>query len=90
MPKQFCDNRRCGWRGTSDEVLKAPNPFDPDSTIWGCPRCKDVNVLWLACDEPDCWEMADCGTPTTSLYRNTCGKHVPKINLKKTTTGLDT
>jgi hypothetical protein len=76
--KQNCNSPRCGWHGTSDEVLKAQDPFDPDETLWACPECKDLFGLSLACDEPDCWDGATCGTPTKDGYRNTCGKHVPK------------
>lgn len=79
--KQVCDNRRCGWHGTSDEVLKAPSQFDPKDVLWACPKCKDVNVLYLACDEPGCWQMASCGTPTPSGYRSTCHKHCPGMTV---------
>jgi len=77
--KQFCDNRRCGWRGTSDEVLKAPSPFDKEYELWACPKCKGVNVLYLACDEPGCWQIGSSGMPVTGGYRWTCAKHVPKV-----------
>ena len=79
MTKQACGDRRCGWTGTSDDVLKAANPFDPDDVIWGCPKCKEVNGLYLACDEPGCWELVSVGTPTPSGYRSTCHDHIPKL-----------
>ena len=31
------------------------------------------------CDEPDCYSEISCGTPTENGYRNTCGKHHPKL-----------
>lgn len=77
MTKQVCSDHRCGWHGTSDEVLQAPNPFDPKDELWGCPKCKQVNLLYLACDEPECWEMVQCGTPTPTGYRQTCWRHKP-------------
>ena len=76
--KQRCANSHCDWCGTSDEVLKAPNPFDPINEIWGCPECKDVNSMYLVCDEPGCWEPVSCGTPTPDGYRSTCHCHAPK------------
>lgn len=72
-----CEERRCGWHG--EEVLTAPNPFDPADTINGCPSCRAVDTIELACDEPDCWEPVSCGTPTDSGYRNTCGPHLPNV-----------
>ena len=72
----FCNERRCGWRGT--EALTAPNPFDAEDTIAGCPKCKEINSLLVACDEPGCWNEASCGTPVANGYRHTCGKHAPE------------
>lgn len=76
--KVLCNARRCGWHGQEEEVLQAPNPFDSTDTLQGCPECKSVETIFVACDEPDCWKQATCGTPTPSGYRQTCGKHVPK------------
>ena len=76
--KQVCGMYECEWHGTSDDVLKAPNPFDEGDVLWGCPECKAVNSIYLACDEPGCWERSACGMPTDTGYRSTCGKHRPK------------
>ncbi len=73
--KQYFAN--CGWHGNSDDTLRAPNPFDPEEVIWGCPKCKTVNEIYPACDEEGCWEPTTCGTPTEAGYRTTCGKHKP-------------
>jgi hypothetical protein len=81
--KQVCDGRHCDWHGTSDEVLRAKNPFDTEEEIWGCPKCKSIDSLYLACDEPGCWKMVSCGTPTPSGYRSTCGKHRPVAEADK-------
>ena len=75
--RQVCYGRNCNWHGTSDEVLRAPHPFEPGEEVWGCPKCKSIDSLYLACDEPGCWETASCGTPTPAGYRSTCGKHRP-------------
>lgn len=75
--KLVCTNR-CQWHGQSEEALTAPNPFDPEESIEGCPHCKSVDSLQMACDEPDCWLEVTCGTPTPSGYRQTCHKHAPK------------
>lgn len=77
--KLRCTERRCSWCGPDTNALTAPNPFDKDDTLYGCPGCKDVNTLQEACDEPDCWEFSSCGTPTPNGYRRTCGKHMPKV-----------
>ena len=77
MTKVIC-MAGCLWRGTDDQVLHAQNPFYPDAIIDGCPDCKAIDSISTACDEPDCWSAASCGTPTRAGYRQTCGKHRPK------------
>jgi hypothetical protein len=77
--KIMCSERRCLWRGTEDQVLKAPSPFEPDVECWGCPDCKEINTMVGVCDEPGCWQETSCGTPTKDGgYRRTCGKHRPE------------
>ena len=78
--KHICTE--CNWHGDSHETLRAKNPWDTDDIILGCPRCKSVNSMSVACDEPVCWEPVTCGTPTLNGYRSTCGKHVPRKNEK--------
>jgi len=68
----------CDWKGIEKEMLCAPNPFELDENIYGCPSCKEINTIFIACDEPDCWERATCGTPTNEEYKITCGKHMPQ------------
>ncbi len=74
--KFYC--RECDWRGL--EPLRAVNPFseDEDDVMHGCPKCREPNRIGVACDEPDCWEPATCGTATPNGYRKTCGKHRPR------------
>jgi len=74
--KHVCGNLRCNWCGDSDDVLRAPNPFE-EGELWACPECKTVNELYLACDVEECCEMVTCGTPTKEGYRSTCSKHRP-------------
>ena len=76
--KLICNERRCNWHGSDAEMLKATNPFDPEDEIVGCPECKSVDSLVLACDEPGCWEEVSCGAPVNGGYRQTCYKHMPK------------
>lgn len=80
MTKQFvrCGDLMCGWVGAPIEVLEAPSPFDPDETLQACPLCGRINDMRICCDEPECFQEADCGTPTPSGYRNTCAKHSPR------------
>lgn len=75
--KWFCQN--CRWTGTEEEVLKAPNPFADDDTeqMWGCPTCREPNMMRRACDEKDCWSEGTCGTPTPQDYKHTCFEHRP-------------
>lgn len=75
--KVRCAEHRCTWRGAEDQVLRAPNPFDKDAECWGCPECKSLDSMVRVCDEPDCWAIVTCGTPTPTGYRSTCGKHAP-------------
>ena len=76
--KVVCDERRCGWRGETHEVLQATSPFDERDILDGCPQCKAVNTIYVACDEEGCWDTVSCGTPTPDGYRSTCSKHAPK------------
>lgn len=75
--KVYCDEQQCGWHGLFDETLSASNPFGLGE-IYACPKCKKVQEFKMACDEPNCWEPASCGTPIPNGYRETCGKHMPK------------
>lgn len=73
-----CNDLRCGWVGDSDDALRAPNPFDPEDELTACPKCREVNQLIAACDEPGCTKDGSCGTPTEDGYRTTCFAHRPE------------
>lgn len=85
--KRVC--KECGWHGMAGDVLTAPNPFCFDESfaanemIVGCPECRRVETIRVACDEPSCWEPVSCGTPTQDGYRHTCSKHCPSPTEKK-------
>ena len=66
----------CDWTGSDAELLRAPSPFAADDTIVGCPKCKAVEDIANACDEPGCDQEATCGFPAPGGYRRTCGKHM--------------
>ena len=69
----------CGWHGFSEQLLEAPNPFDPDgcAPVLGCPTCKSINEFTNVCDEPGCKRDAGCGWPSYSQgYRRTCFEHM--------------
>lgn len=70
--------RSCGAHWASSALLIAPNPFDPDETVHGCPQCKAVEDLEVCCDHRECWQAASCGTPTATGYRRTCYEHRPE------------
>ena len=76
-PRVLCEDFKCGWHGVLSETLTAEHPFISCETIRGCPKCKTPQDFFLACDEPECWQKATCGTPTVSGYRQTCHQHVP-------------
>lgn len=75
--KVVCNVRQCNWKGTQDQILNAPHPFTEGERVYGCPHCEEIDSIVGACDEPDCWEIATCGTPTIAGYRRTCYKHAP-------------
>lgn len=80
LDKSLC--QECDWHGMLSEALTAPHPFDPEDTVLGCPQCLSVSSLIVACDEPECWKPATCGTPMAEgPYRSTCGNHVPPKHL---------
>jgi hypothetical protein len=76
MKKVICEE--CDWHGLENEVLQAPNPFDPEDGVLGCPKCKSVNEIVYTCIADNCWKPVSCGTPTVGGYMNTCGKHAPR------------
>ena len=76
--KVKCNESKCTWKGTLDEMLSAANPFDPNERISGCPICKTIESIISVCDEPECWAGVTCGTSTPKEYRSTCGEHCPK------------
>ena len=78
MKKVVCNESRCKWHGEANEMLSAPSPFESGEMIYACPKCKEIGSVVTACDEPDCWSEATCGTPTDNGYRQTCYKHMPK------------
>lgn len=57
------------------DLLTAPNPFNANETVAGCPACKSVNCFTNICDEPGCTRPASCGFPVPGGYRRTCYDH---------------
>lgn len=80
--KLICGPRGCGWRGTEDKLLRAPNPFIDGEEMVACPNCRDHEALEEACDQPDCWVHTCCGVPTPAGYRRVCSKHYREISDK--------
>ena len=66
----------CDWHGDHTEADRVQDPRGPD-TWQVCPGCRTPEHMVQACDEPECWTVVSCGTPTANGYRNTCGKHCP-------------
>lgn len=65
----------CDWVGIEIEMLCAQSPFDHETEILGCPKCKAIDDFFAICDEPGCHMPAGCGFPTDKGYRHTCSKH---------------
>lgn len=66
----------CNFIATRPEMLEACNPFDNETTILGCPKCKSVDSFaGDLCDEPGCDNDAHCGWPSPAGYRRTCSGH---------------
>ena len=78
MSKCICQGCGCSWKGTRGDVRLAPNPFNPEDTITGCPDCDCINTIVEACDVSGCWESITCGTPTMNGFLHTCSKHRPR------------
>lgn len=66
---------KCQEISNLDQLLTAPNPFEPEWDIQGCPKCKSVECFTEICDEPECTRDAGCGFPTENGYRRTCYDH---------------
>ena len=67
--------RCCGKTFTQDEILTGINPFDETKTVHGCPECKSVNALDMACSVDGCSEIQTCGMPSEQGYMLLCGRH---------------
>lgn len=80
MKKWKCEE--CDTITDEDKILIADSPFDPANIIMGCPFCKSVNSLQVACDVYGCEKLASCGFPTAEGYRVTCGEHMRKYKEK--------
>lgn len=74
----------CGWHGISAQTLSAPNPFEPEYLIYGCPECKSIETFYVACQHDGCWDKASSGTPLKDgSYVWACHRHVPDKSLWK-------
>lgn len=67
----------CNCIATANELLRAPNPFDPRQEIVGCPNCKAVDRFDRVCEVDDCNRTASCGwTDSKGTRHHTCGEHM--------------
>lgn len=71
--KRGCN--QCAWMGDNVEILTAPNPFDVEDTLQGCPECRSINDFQHLCDKEGCWQPVAAGGPTEEGYKWLCYKH---------------
>ena len=45
--------KECGWKGFEEDLLKAPNPWNPLELIYGCPFCLTPNSMMETFEEKD-------------------------------------
>lgn len=67
--------RECDGIVSAEQVLEAPDPFDPALLVFGCPSCRMCVELELVCDEEGCRDIVSCGWPSAPGYRQTCSNH---------------
>jgi hypothetical protein len=72
--------KECDHVCTNATMLTAPNPFNSEWVIHGCPECKAVDQLVAACAAEGCYADASCGcTHKDGVYRHTCHRHADWI-----------
>lgn len=59
----------CAARVPHMEALQAPDPFDEGEILFGCPRCRSVNTLEVACIADGCHAPTAMGVPGRGGYR---------------------
>ena len=68
--------RECDHICTASELLEAPNPFADTTSVTGCPYCKAVESMFVACSTAGCTKDGTCGGPgADGVYRLTCYEH---------------
>lgn len=66
----------CSLISDTEELLRAPSPFDPEDVLVGCPGCKSTEGFTGLCEIEACNRAASCGGPgADGVYRQTCGEH---------------
>jgi hypothetical protein len=68
----------CKWIGVDDQLLVAPNPFNPDDRLVGCPNCFEVGQWKGLCEWDGCEIQSSSGTPMADgRYVWRCHNHRP-------------
>ena len=68
----------CDSISLATELLTAPNPFNPEQLLTGCPICKHAEGFTKLCDRSGCDRVATCGFPVgpeLGGYWRTCDRH---------------
>lgn len=59
----------------TDDILRAPNPFDTSCEVCGCPVCKAVECIQSCCSIETCSNPSSIGVRTETEYKWFCGQH---------------
>jgi Zn finger protein HypA/HybF involved in hydrogenase expression len=81
--------RRCNEICFKEDILTAPNPFEPETILLGCPACKEINSFELLCDERGCVETLNNASPfpTKEGQRRICDAHLRALKQPSGNTG---
>jgi len=73
--------RACDTLLPTAKILKAPNPFNLNDIVEGCPKCKAVTQFVPVCDMAGCRSDGTCGMPTPGGYLWLCHIHYSEKRL---------
>jgi hypothetical protein len=79
--------RRCDEICFKEDILTAPNPFEPKITLVACPSCKEIDNLQPLCDEQGCIDVFTNVLPARQGQRRVCDAHLIALKQPSGNTG---